>query len=90
MFSRMHVEVVMRYYKVWFININNLDFLDNCFIFLTRSYSLVMANTTSVPRRSIRYSGCILPIFVYSIVIKFHQYFDCIRYKKNEVFSIIP
>lgn len=90
MFSRMHVEVVMRYYKVWFININNLDFLDNCFIFLTGSYSLVMANTTSVPRRGIRYSGCILPIFVYSIVIMFHQYFDCIRYKNNEVFSIIP
>lgn len=86
MFSRMHVEVVMRYYKVWFININNLDFLDNCFIFLTRSYSLVMANTTSVPRRSSRYAGFILPIFVYSIVIMFHQYFDSIMYKNNEVF----
>lgn len=87
MFSRINVEIVMPYYKVCFININNLDFLNNCFIFLTRSYSLVMANTTSVPRRSIRYSGCILPIFVYSYVIMFHQYFDSIRY---EVFSITP
>lgn len=66
------MEVVMCYYKVWFININNFDFLDNCFIFLICFYFLVMVNIIFVLRCSICYLGCILFIFVYFIVIKFY------------------